>query len=116
MASHDGRAAGPGVVVLLFPAVAITLVGLDRPLQLELDLLLVVVALVLDRELGPLGHPETLAGDLDAERLVLFEGVGQPTKLGHHLRGGIDALKISRRLRHRSTPSLGVMVSRWGGR
>src|SRR4029450_6476147 len=45
-----------------------------RPLELELDLLLALVAFVLDGELRPLRNPEPLAGDLDAERLVLLQG------------------------------------------
>src|SRR3954451_745857 len=44
--------------------------GLNRPLELELDLLLVVLAFVLYGELRTGGDPEPIAGPLDPERLV----------------------------------------------
>ena len=67
----------------------------QRPLQLELDLLLVVTALVLDGELGPFRDPDPLARDLDPERLVLLESVGEAAQLGDHLLGRVDPFHIS---------------------
>ena len=72
----------------------------QRPGELELDLLVLLAALVLDRELGADGDLEALTGDLDAERLVLLQGVGQPPQLGHQLRGGVDALDVTSTLCH----------------
>ena len=69
--------------------------GVQRPGELELDLLVLLAALVLDRELGADGDLEPLTGDLDAERLVLLQGIGQPPQLGYQLRGGVDALDVT---------------------
>ena len=63
-------------------ATRVGLVVLQRPLELELDLLLVVAPLVLDGELRPARDPDPFTGDLDAEGLVRLERVGQPTELG----------------------------------
>ena len=59
-----------------------------------------LAALVLDRELGPDGDLEALTGDLDAERLVLLQGIGETPQLGHELRRGVDAFDVTSTLCH----------------
>ena len=54
--------------------------GLYRPLELKLDLLLIVVQLMLDGELGALGT-RIHAGNLDPERLVLLQSVCEAASL-----------------------------------
>ncbi len=61
------------------------------PFELELDLLLVLVPFVLDAELGTRRHADPFPGDLDTERLVAFEGVGQATQPGDDFAGRVDA-------------------------
>jgi hypothetical protein len=74
--------------------------GIQRPGELELDLLVLLAALVLDGELGADGDLEALTSDLDAERLVLLQGIGQPPQLGYQLGGGVDALDVTSTLCH----------------
>src|SRR5215207_1046850 len=101
--SNDGRAFR--LALLVRP---------DRPLELELDFFLVLIALVLDRELGALGNPKPFTRDLDSERLILLQGVGEPTQLRHHLLGRVHAFEISRRFRHADTPSYGSIAAAEG--
>jgi hypothetical protein len=70
--------------------------GLYRPFELKLDLLLVVIEFMLDGELGALRNPNPYARDLDPERLVLFQSVCEAAKLGHHLLSRVEAFDISR--------------------
>src|SRR4051794_21307974 len=67
---------------------------LQPPLELELDLLLVRVALVLDGELCSSGDSDPLAGDLDPERCLSLEGVGEAPELGDHVLGRVHALDV----------------------
>src|SRR4051812_28015126 len=67
---------------------------LQPPLELELDLLLVRVALVLDGELRSFGDSDPLAGDLDPERCLFLEGVGEAPELGDHVLGRVHALDV----------------------
>src|SRR4029453_8642862 len=69
--------------------------GLYRPLELKLDLLLIVVELMLDGELGALRNSNPHPRDLDPERLVLLQSVCETAKLGHHLMSRVDAFDIS---------------------
>ena len=65
------------------------------PLHLELDLLFLASALVLDVEGGPRRDVDALPGDLDREPLVVLEGVRQSTELGHELGPGIGLLDVA---------------------
>src|SRR5215216_1533131 len=64
------------------------------PLQLELELLLVLLPLVLDVELGTGGHVDSLPGNLYLEALARLQSVGKPSKLRYKLGGGIDLLDV----------------------
>src|SRR6476659_2295228 len=81
--------------------------GVQRPGELELDLLVLLAALVLDRELGADGDLEALTSDLDAERLVLLQSIGQPPQLGYQLGGGVDALDVTSTLCHAPSMAAG---------
>ena len=74
------------------------------PLQLELDLLGVLAALVLDGELTPSRDADPLTGDLDPERLVGLQRVRQAAQLGRCLGGGVDAFDVSWLLGHQVGP------------
>ena len=65
------------------------------PFELELNLLIVVPALVLDGELSARWDPEAFPGDLDPEGLVLLERVRQAPKFGYKFRRGVDAFDVS---------------------
>jgi hypothetical protein len=58
--------------------------GVYRPLELKLDLLLIVVELMLDGKLGALRTSNPHARDLDPERLVLLQSACEAAKLRHH--------------------------------
>jgi len=75
----------------------------DRPLQLELDLFLVLAALVLDADPGVLGDREPLARDLDPERLAGLQCVREPPQLGREIGDRVVLLDIS--LTHAAHPS-----------
>src|SRR5690606_8697634 len=66
------------------PGAPLTL--LPRPLDLELDLLLVPEPLVLDAERRARRHVDSLAGNLDIETLARLDRVCEPPELGRKLR------------------------------
>ena len=72
----------------------------ERPLELELDLLLLLASLVLDAELSPGWDADSLTGDLYAERLVGFEGIGEAAQLRHHLPRGVRPFDVARCVDH----------------
>ena len=65
------------------------------PGELELDLLAVRVALVLDGQLGACGHPDALTRDRDAERLARLQRVRQAPELGHRVGLVVDLLHVA---------------------
>src|SRR5918992_5798384 len=79
---------------------------IDLPLELELDLLLVGAALVLDAELGSGGNADTLSRDLDAEGGVAFERVCEATQLGDDLAGRVTTLHVPGLPAHAFLPRL----------
>src|SRR3954451_25093635 len=70
--------------------------GLYRPLELKLDLLLIIVELMLDGELGALRNSNPHARDLDPQRLFLPQSVCEAAKVGPHVLSGVDPFDISR--------------------
>src|SRR5512145_2246547 len=88
------------------------------PPELQLELLRVLAALVLDAHRRVRRDGEALVRDLDRERLALLERVREPAELLHELRAGGDPLDVPcRTLRHddlrrprRRTPPRGGVV------
>src|SRR5215217_1041092 len=68
---------------------------LARPADLELQLVHVACALVLDAEVRVGGHVQALAGHLDVERLAALHRVRQASQLRDELRAGVDLLDVS---------------------
>src|SRR5215218_728538 len=64
------------------------------PLELELELLLVLLPLVLYVELGTGRHVDSLPGNLDLEALAPLQSVGKPSKLRYKLGGGVYLLDV----------------------
>lgn len=64
-------------------------------LDLQLELLPILAALVLDAHLRARRHGEALVGDLDRERLARLEGVREAAELLDELRAGGDPLDVA---------------------
>ena len=80
----------------------------QRPFQLELDLLLVVATLMLDRELSSRRNPNPFARYLNPERSVLLQGVCEAPELSHHVVGRVHPLHVSLSMGHVMCPVLSV--------
>lgn len=59
------------------------------PLQLQFQLLLIARNFVFNRQMSICRHCEPVTGDLNAEALACFDGIGNPAKLCGKL-GGYD--------------------------
>ncbi|HEX5688725.1 MAG TPA: hypothetical protein VFX76_01930, partial [Roseiflexaceae bacterium] len=65
------------------------------PLELEFQLFAIRTALVLNTDARVGGNGKAFTGDLYRERLLLFQGIGQPAQFCDKVRDGVDLLDVT---------------------